>query len=849
MDKRMKRKNRIMLFTEIILTVAICFGIAFSSYKELSIQASNFSKEVMADYSSLTDSYIRDFQVLRMEAEEQIKKDLTFDEMLAWLQSREEDYQKALGEGIYDGFAFTYKGGYVHSWAYGDYSEYVPASRPWYQVAEKANGEIGIVAPYLTYLSDTDLIAQYDSLRMSIVQKYNDEISFDYDLDVKEINELLAERSTMYQGTVGFLYDDDGYILSSTDAGYYGHNIEVDDEKISKRLSKTLSKRNSGKYGELVRNVEGQLRMSYSYTDGEGLTLTILVPFWEVFYNNFMFVLLLACLLIGIEIYFYKRNEDHLEVLERGKEKLNEALTRAEEASHAKGDFMSRMSHEIRTPLNAVIGYMTIAQMKDSDQEKVQHCLENSELAAKHLLSIINDVLDMSAIESGKIKIANTDFNLKQQISTIATIFYNQAKNHDLDFEVHMNGFTEEWVVGDQLRVNQILMNLLSNAVKFTPEKGSVILDVFQLEKNDKQVMLQFKVRDTGIGMSEEYLARMFKPFEQESAGTAQKYGGTGLGLSISKNLTSLMNGTIEVESKLNEGTTFTVTLPFGVSEENAMQKKDKKDFSKVRVLIVDDQEADQSYAKEILHRLGVKSDTVSDGPSAVKRFIGRLNTDYAYDMCIIDFMMPECDGIEVAKEIRAAGGEGIPIIIATAYDVTEIDREAKAAGVDRVIAKPLFQSTLFDLLVSTFGKYEVQGEEILENAFDLKGIRILLAEDNAMNSEIAVSILTKAGIIVETAENGKEALDKFEISEENYYTAILMDVQMPIMNGYEATRAIRKSSHPQAQDIPIIAMTANAFSEDIAEALANGMNAHISKPVNYDKLFEALKKYTHKEN
>ena len=537
MDNKMRRKNSIMLFTEIILTAAICFGIAFGSYKELSIQAGNFSKKVMADYSSLTDSYIRDFQVLRMEAEEQIKRGLTFDEMLTWLQSREADYQNALGEGIYDGFAFTYKGGYVHSWNYGDYSDYDPASRPWYQVAEKADGKIAVVAPYLTYLSDTDLIAQYDSLRLSIVQKYSDEISFDYDLNVKEINELLAERNTMYQGTVCFLYDKDGYILSSTDAGYYGHNIEVDDEKISKRLSATLSKRDCGKYGELVRNVEGQLRMAYSYTEEGGLTLAVLVPFWEVFYNNFLFVLLLACLLIGIEIYFYKRNEEHLEVLEQGKEKLNEALTRAEEASHAKGDFMSRMSHEIRTPLNAVIGYMTIAQMKDSDQEKIQHCLENSELAAKHLLSIINDVLDISAIESGKIKIASADFNLKQQISTIATIFYNQAKNHDLDFEVHMNGFTEEWVVGDQLRVNQILMNLLSNAVKFTPEKGSVILEIFQLDKNDRQVTLQFKVRDTGIGMSEEYLARMFQPFEQENAGTAQKYGGTGLGLSISKNM------------------------------------------------------------------------------------------------------------------------------------------------------------------------------------------------------------------------------------------------------------------------------------------------------------------------
>ena len=516
----------------------------------------------------------------------------------------------------------------------------------------------------------------------------------------------------------------------------------------------------------------------------------------------------------------------------------NEAM---QKATKAKSDFMSKMSHEIRTPLNAVIGYMTIAQMKDSDADKIHYCLENSELAAKHLLSIINDVLDVSAIESGKIKIARASYNLKQQLSTIATIFYNQAKNRDVDFQVHINGLTEEWVVGDQLRVNQIIMNLLSNAVKFTPENGHVTLHVTQLEKTDETVRVQFIVKDTGIGMSEEFLSRIFTPFEQESASTANKFGGTGLGLAISKNLTSLMGGTIEVDSRQNEGTTFTVTIPFGVSLENEALKTTNKDFSKIRVLVVDDQEEDQSYVKAILNRIGVKSDTVSDGKTAVRRFASRQNTDYAYDLCIIDWKMPEENGLYVAKQIREVSGDNIPIIIATAYDITEVEQDAKEAGIDQVITKPLFQSTLFDLLVNKFGKYEPQGEEKHLTNVNLQGATLLIAEDNEMNMEIAVSILSKAGIILEQALNGKEALEAFKDSEPGHYKAILMDVQMPVMNGYEASKAIRALDRPDAKNIPIIAMTANAFTSDVEEALSNGMNGHIAKPIDYEKLYKTL--------
>lgn len=549
----------------------------------------------------------------------------------------------------------------------------------------------------------------------------------------------------------------------------------------------------------------------------------------------------------GVEVRLAKlmqKNENAKRAQEKEREHarvLVEALEMTEKANAAKSEFLSRMSHEIRTPLNAVIGYMGIAQSEEIENEKVQHCLSNSELAAKHLLSIINDVLDVSAIESGRIKIAKSDYNLKQQISTAATIFYNQAKNRNVDFRVNLVGFTEEWVIGDSLRVNQIIMNLLSNAVKFTSEKGQVTLNVTQLDKTDHKVIMQFQVSDTGIGMSKEFLSRMFTPFEQESAGTAQKFGGTGLGLAISKNLATLMDGTIEVDSELNVGTTFTVTLPFGISKENGKIMSTGKDFSKIRVLVVDDQKADQTYVKQVLKRLNVKADTCSDGETAVRRFIGRQNTDYAYDLCIIDWKMPGITGFDVAKRIREAAGEELPIIIATAYDITEIDEEAKRAGVNKVIAKPLFQSSLLDLLMDSFGGYRPKGEIEVASNFNLEGTKVLLAEDNHMNMEIAVSILTKAGIHVDEAYNGKEAVDKFEASSPGDYDAILMDVQMPVMGGYEATQMIRASKHEAAKIIPIIAMTANAFTEDIEKALKSGMNGHISKLVDYEKLYRTL--------
>ena len=540
-----------------------------------------------------------------------------------------------------------------------------------------------------------------------------------------------------------------------------------------------------------------------------------------------------------------RKNIDDVKLLEEQEhQNLQDALSAAQQASQAKGSFLSRMSHEIRTPMNAIIGYIALAKMAGENIPKITDCLDKSETAAKHLLSIINDVLDISSIESGRMKIAHESFDLKQLFTTISTLYYNQTQEKGVEFSVTMEGLTEEWVVGDKLRLNQVMLNLLSNALKFTPKGGSIKVGIKQMSLRDTNVILQFMVQDTGIGMTEEYKARMFTPFEQESASTAQKYGGTGLGLAITSNLVSMMHGTVEVESELGKGTTFRVTIPFDRSAENEKMQKQEHNFSKLRALVVDDQAADRDYAKALLKQCDIKCDIVKSGEEALKQLKRRQDSDFAYNLCFIDWKMSGMDGLATAKAIREQFSKQMPIVIITAYDVAAIS-EAAASINAKVVAKPLFPSTMLDLLVTTYGVYHVDVETDTVKA-ELQGMRILLAEDNAMNMEIAKEILSKAGLVVEEARDGIEARDKFLAAPVGYYGAILMDIQMPNMNGYEATEAIRISTHEEAKTIPIIAMTANAFSEDVSRALTSGMNAHISKPVNFQKLFECLQKFKH---
>lgn len=529
---------------------------------------------------------------------------------------------------------------------------------------------------------------------------------------------------------------------------------------------------------------------------------------------------------------------------------LETALATAKQASAAKGEFMSRMSHEIRTPLNAIIGYNTIAKNAlaeaKTDEERRQadmsamDCLTKSELASKHLLTVINDVLDMSAIESGKIALANDRFDFKSMISALTVLFYSQAKAKGVRFDVLFDAPTEEWFMGDSMRINQILTNLLSNAVKFTPEGGSVKMTIAPNVADDAHMRFRFDVSDTGIGMNQAHIERLWQPFEQADSSISRRFGGTGLGLAITKSLVDIMGGEITVQSEPGVGSVFRVELTVG----RIAQPKDAGvyDFSGINALIVDDDRNACDYIKFLFDRCGAKCQTVHTGVDAIAAFRASMENDERFTLCMVDWRMPGMDGIDTVREIRKLAGSEVPILIVTAYDYSEIAEKVKDAGVTMFVAKPLFQSSLFDLLATISGTQKPMNVPRREVRFP--NARVLLAEDNKMNMEVAKRILESAGLTVVSAWNGAQAVSLFEEAAPGTYQAILMDIHMPEMDGYQATRAIRKSAHAQGATIPVVAMTADAFAENVAEAYAAGMNDHIAKPIDVDLLFKTLRKY-----
>lgn len=522
---------------------------------------------------------------------------------------------------------------------------------------------------------------------------------------------------------------------------------------------------------------------------------------------------------------------------------LQDVLLAARKANNAKKDFLSRMSHEIRTPMNAIIGMTAIAGSHLEDRGRVEDCLSKIAFSSRHLLSLINDILDMSKIEAGKLTIGHEAFRLPQLTEAVISVAYPQAKGQGKIFKCSISDVTHEIFVGDFLRVNQILLNLLSNAIKFTPQGGTIRLEIKQVERKNGGVFLQFVVSDTGIGMSEEFLEHLFLPFEQADNQISQKYGGTGLGMAITHNLVDLLGGSIQVKSKPQEGTTFTVQLPFDLPAEAMEQRKWQLDT--LKVLVVDDEEDVCIHATLLLKRMGILSHYLKSGQEAVKAVLEAHETGTDYDVCIIDWQMPDMDGVKVTRQIREKLGPDTLIIIISAYDWSEIEEEARLAGANAFIAKPLFQSTLYNVLVSAFGAAPSQPscEEKSEVERDIfTGKRFLLAEDNALNQEIAVELLSMTGAVIDCATNGEEAVKRFEVSPAGYYDLILMDVQMPIMDGYAATRQIRAGSHPDAGKIPILAMTANTFTEDVDASFAAGMNGHIAKPIELKILYRTIR-------
>lgn len=520
---------------------------------------------------------------------------------------------------------------------------------------------------------------------------------------------------------------------------------------------------------------------------------------------------------------------------------LKDALVNAQNANAAKQNFLSRMSHEIRTPMNAIIGMTTIAGTYIEDRKRVEDCLEKIGYSSKHLMTLINDVLDMSKIDEGKMTIAHEIFQLENVAESLTSIFYSQAAEKGIDFSMPLVELTHTALIGDSLRLNQILINLLSNALKFTPAGGAVRLEIRQIQKKNERVRLRFTVSDTGIGMSEEFMGRLFQPFEQESADTSRRFGGTGLGMPICKNLVTLMGGTIAVKSELEKGSTFVVELDFDTVETIDTSSSRYQTLDSLKVLVADDDQDSCIHTSLLLENLGILSHWVLSGAECVEKVLSAHKIGEEYDVCLIDWKMPDMDGIEVTRRVREFVGPDTTIIIITAYDWTAIEERAREAGANAFLSKPIFASTLYNMLLAATGvERAVKLHGNMKPDIALKDCRVLLAEDNALNQEIAVELLKMAGIEVDCVGNGQEALNCFLINGD-YYDIILMDIQMPVMDGYHAARAIRHSAHPKAKTIPIVAMTADAFHEDIVKANEAGMNGHLAKPIDPVRLYQII--------
>ena len=522
---------------------------------------------------------------------------------------------------------------------------------------------------------------------------------------------------------------------------------------------------------------------------------------------------------------------------------LSDAVSAAETANRAKSTFLSNMSHDIRTPMNAIIGFTTLAVSNIENQEKVRDYLGKILASSNHLLSLINDILDMSRIESGKIHLEETKVNLSDLLHDLKTIISGQIHAKQLELYMDAMDVTDEDIYCDKTRLNQVLLNLLSNAIKFTPAGGTVSVRLRQFPSTQKDcAQYEIRVKDNGIGMSQEFAQKIFDPFERERTSTVSKIQGTGLGMAISKNIVNMMGGTIEIKTQKNKGTEFIIRLMFRIQSEKHRVEK-ITELEGLKALVVDDDFNTCDSVTKMLVKVGMRSEWTLSGKEAVLRAKQSIELGDAFHAYIIDWRLPDMNGIEVTRQIRSLGDD-TPIIILTAYDWSEIEVEAKAAGVTAFCAKPMFMSDLRETLMTALGqKKEQNNDDVLPEAdFNFKNKHILLVEDNELNSEIATEILTEYGFIVDTAENGAEALEKVSTSKPGTYDLVLMDVQMPVMNGYEATKCIRKLKDPALANISILAMTANAFNEDRKKALESGMDGFLSKPIVIKELVQALK-------
>ena len=541
----------------------------------------------------------------------------------------------------------------------------------------------------------------------------------------------------------------------------------------------------------------------------------------------------------GVVIGFRCVDEEIRSEIEK-KNLLESALAQANRANKAKSVFLSNMSHDIRTPMNAIVGFTSLAMNHIDHRDQVEEYLKKIMSSGNHLLSLINDVLDMSRIESGKIHIEEKPCSLPEILHGLHNIIQGDVHAKQLEFLVDTVDVMDEEIFCDKLRLNQVLLNLLSNAVKYTGSGGTITMRIAEIPgAPDGYANYEFLIKDTGIGMSDEFVSHIFEPFERERNSTISGIQGTGLGMAITKNIVDLMNGSIEVKSKQNVGTECTVSFTFKLNAE-AKKPAVIPEFKNLRALVVDDDFNTCDSVSYMLQQIGMRAEWTLSGKEAVLRTRQALMRNDNYNVYIVDWLLPDVNGIEVVRRIRKETGDNAPVIVLTAYDWSDIEDEAREAGVTAFCSKPLFMSELRSCLSSIVNQdsktvVNKKQETIRHNE------RILLAEDNELNQEIAVEILSEEGFSVEVADNGQIAVDMLKNSEPGYYQLVLMDVQMPVMDGYGAARAIRKLENKELASIPILAMTANAFEEDKQEALKSGMNDHIAKPIDVKNLINTL--------
>ena len=600
-------------------------------------------------------------------------------------------------------------------------------------------------------------------------------------------------------------------------------------------LSKELFDRITSSTGTIsMINSHGQeCVLSFTPASG-GWTLLGLVPTKDLSVNTGNWVLV-SVVSAGILILFLF---DLFYMLYLNKRLLVSARE-AESANKAKTDFLSTMSHDIRTPMNAIIGLTTIAEKNLGDAASTRDSLRKISLASNHLLTLINDILDISKVESGKLKLSPLTFSIVETVENLVNLSQPMVKEKNIDFSFHVDQVEKEYLYTDQLRLNQIYINILSNAIKYTEPGGRVCVDLRE-EKSEVPgcIRLTYVVADTGIGMSPEFMETMYQPFSRQIDSRVNSIQGTGLGLAITKQMVELIGGTIECRSEQGKGTTFTVALDIPVAD----RQRENMMLDPIDILVVDDDETMLQTAADTIASLGAEAELARSGLEALGMIEHRHLSGRDYGVVIVDWKMPEIDGIETITRIRSELGDHIPILLISAYDWSDIEERAKEAGANGFVSKPLFRSTLYDKINELIGK-ESKSQEPEDDYSDLHGLRVLVAEDNDINWEIISAMLSMFGIASDRAENGRVCVETMRSAAEGRYQLIFMDVQMPEMNGLDATRAIRSLDNRWASSIPIVAMTADAFSENVTECLNAGMNGHIAKPVDIKLVIKEIRR------